>query len=219
MVRLFVAFIALCLINDAFPAPAKHEDLCSAGMDIAFILDARLSSSTWKKTLRMSKKIVDEFGASEDGNHFAVMTFNTEPQIDMKFNKYNGSDLSREKINGDIDGLKRKTGYKFIDRALLAAEKEVFTVEAGMRQKARKVAVVITDGIQTKNRGQFLNLYEASNGLKSKDVEIYSIGVGEDIDVLGLLDMASSEDKVITSGWYILSEFGEFKNSFCYPIQ
>jgi hypothetical protein len=62
-----------------------------------------------------------------------------------------------------------------------------------------QVALVLTDGIQTKDKGPFTSLHIASSRLQNKDVNVYSLGVGSDIDVTELLDMASGKDFVFSA--------------------
>ena len=50
--------------------------------------------------------------------------------------------------------------------------------------------------MQTTTRGPYTELSLASRGLKNKKVQIYSLGVGRDVDRQELQDIASSKDKV-----------------------
>ena len=49
----------------------------------------------------------------------------------------------------------------------------------------------MTDGIQTKDRGSFTPLHKAKEGLVNKGVQIISVGISRDVDVLELLEMAT----------------------------
>ena len=60
----------------------------------------------------------------------------------------------------------------------------------------RQIAIVITDGKQTEDKGPFRQLADASSGLKLKKVQIYSLGIGTNLDQKQLEDIASSKDKV-----------------------
>jgi hypothetical protein len=119
------------------------EEHCSVPMDIAFLLDSSRSTGrrNWQNMLDLSVKLVDSFDVSEEGTHLAVLSFSTKPDIEMKFNTYNGTELKRANIKRDIERLRLQSGLSFIDKALLAADKEIFTVEAGMRQDKRKVSL------------------------------------------------------------------------------
>jgi hypothetical protein len=72
----------------------------------------------------------------------------------------------------------------------------------------------MTDGIQTKDMGTHIPLVTASNGLKTKGVDVYALGVGTDIDVMELLNIASTEDYVLSARW-ISTAFTEFIEQFC----
>ena len=60
-----------------------------------------------------------------------------------------------------------------------------------------QVAVVITDGRQT-TEGGFTRLSVASQGLKSKGVTVFVVGVGKNVDQGELRDMASGPSNVFT---------------------
>lgn len=57
-------------------------------------------------------------------------------------------------------------------------------------------AVVITDGIQTKNEN-YTELSLASRGLKDKGVVVYAVGVGKDVSGTELEDIASGTEFVL----------------------
>ena len=55
--------------------------------------------------------------------------------------------------------------------------------------------MVITDGIQSGSA----NLSVASSGIKNKGVTVYAIGVGNNVNVLELQNIASSKKHVLNS--------------------
>lgn len=59
-----------------------------------------------------------------------------------------------------------------------------------------QIAIVITDGKQTTSRGPYTQLSDASRGLKLKKVQVYSLGIGKNLEEQQLQDIASSNDKV-----------------------
>lgn len=61
-----------------------------------------------------------------------------------------------------------------------------------------QVAVVITDGRQT-TEGGYTRLSVASQGLKSKGVTVFVVGVGKNVDQGELRDMASGPSNVFTA--------------------
>lgn len=59
-----------------------------------------------------------------------------------------------------------------------------------------QIAIVITDGRQTTERGPYTEPSVASSRLKYKNVQVYSLGIGEYVDHQQLADIASSKEKV-----------------------
>ena len=59
--------------------------------------------------------------------------------------------------------------------------------------------MVITDGQQTTDRGSFTELSEASRGLKDKNVNVFSLGIGSGVNETQLTDIASSAKNVFTA--------------------
>ena len=62
-----------------------------------------------------------------------------------------------------------------------------------------KVALVITDGKQTRDRDPITPLMEASQGMKDKGITVYALGVGKNVDRTELQKIASSEETLFTA--------------------
>ena len=65
----------------------------------------------------------------------------------------------------------------------------------------RQVCVVLTTGIQTYNehyQQEYVSMSDASQPLKDKDVHVFSVGVGDDIEVMSLIEIATTPDYVFT---------------------
>ena len=61
------------------------------------------------------------------------------------------------------------------------------------------IAIVITDGEQTIHREDYTPLPEASQGLKDKNVILYSLGIGKNINQGQLNVIVSSKNNVFTA--------------------
>ena len=61
-----------------------------------------------------------------------------------------------------------------------------------------QVLVVITDGKQTTTK-PYTKLSVASQGVKDKDVAVYTVGVGKGADKAELREIASSQENVFVS--------------------
>ena len=63
----------------------------------------------------------------------------------------------------------------------------------------RQIALVITDGEQTTNQGPYTPLSVAFKGIKDKNVEVYSLGIGRTVNRDQLEEIASSKTNVFTT--------------------
>lgn len=59
-----------------------------------------------------------------------------------------------------------------------------------------QIAIVITDGKQTTRKGPYTELSVASSGLTSKKVQVYSLGIGKNVDGQQLVNITGSKNKV-----------------------
>lgn len=62
-----------------------------------------------------------------------------------------------------------------------------------------QIAIVITDGEQTTNKGPYTPLPIASRGLKDKNVRVYALGIGKRINRDQLNEIASSNVNIFTA--------------------
>ena len=65
-----------------------------------------------------------------------------------------------------------------------------------------KVALVITDGKQTRDRGEYTPLTQAAQGIKQKGVTVYALGVGKGVERSDLQAIATSEETVFTAATF-----------------
>lgn len=63
----------------------------------------------------------------------------------------------------------------------------------------QQIAIVITDGEQTTNKGPYTPLSIASRGLKDKNVRVYALGIGKRINRDQLNEIASSNVNIFTA--------------------
>ena len=57
---------------------------------------------------------------------------------------------------------------------------------------------MITDGAQTRDRGDYTDLTTASSGIKNKGVTVFALGIGKSVDL-------SEVDKIASGGDYVYS--------------
>ena len=64
------------------------------------------------------------------------------------------------------------------------------------------MALVITDGKQTRDRGEYTPLAQAAQGIKQKGVTVYALGVGKGVERSDLQAIATSEKTVFTAATF-----------------
>ncbi|XP_048583231.1 uncharacterized protein LOC5507629 isoform X2 [Nematostella vectensis] len=187
-----------CSYTCVKPRPPRG---CPIPIDLALVLDSSgsIGRRNWVKVKRFAKDVIDYYDVSEKGTHIGIVMYSTDASVKMHFNKYSGAEMNNVNIKRDIDELRLERGLTFIDKALKISAEKLFTEKNGMRLNRKKVALVLTDGIQTKDKGPFTPLQKASQPMKDKGVEVYSLGIGSDIDVSELITFASGEKYVFNA--------------------
>ncbi|XP_053495218.1 integrin alpha-M isoform X2 [Ictalurus furcatus] len=97
---------------------------------------------------------------------FAVAQYSSKFQIHIKFNSFSSTD--------QIRGINQIRGGTYTATAIKRVVAELFTSEAGARENANRVLVVITDG-ESHDRSELGN---AAQDAEQKKITRYAIGVG-----------------------------------------
>ena len=114
---------------------------CKTIVDVAFLIDSSgsIGRRNWKLLLDFIKDSVEAFNVSPSGSHVASISYASRAVLDFRFNTLTGDKLNPVELNKLVDRIKHQRGYTYIDRALLLANKEIFSERGGMRQAVRKV--------------------------------------------------------------------------------
>lgn len=176
------------------------EVSCNIPLDFAIIADTSgsISRKNFQLLQNFIRGLVDSFQVDEDYTHIAIIEYSTTASVQLHFNDLSGKNLTRQNVKEKVQSMPHKRGYTYIDRALRMADRDVFTYAAGMRYNVDKVALVMTDGVQTveKNSGKsdIEILTEASKPLKEKGVRIISLGIGKRVNRKSLEAISSGRD-------------------------
>ena len=114
---------------------------CPVSVDFAFILDGSgsISRKNWGRIKDFVKQIIDSFGVSPEGTHFALLEYSDEPKVYLRFNDFTGAQLNEVNVKRKVEEIIQSGGKTFIDKALILANQEIFTQESGMRPGVKKV--------------------------------------------------------------------------------
>ena len=84
-------------------------------------------------------EMVKAFNVGADKTHIAVVAYSNNAIAEIKFNTLTGSSVTEEGYGRLISRIRFQRGFTFIDKALLLADREVFTTAAGMRPELPQV--------------------------------------------------------------------------------
>lgn len=117
--------------------------VCDTTVDLAIIVDSSgsISRRNWVLMKNFVKQVVEKFEVSSAGTHVAGVVYSTLASVVLKFNTLQGAELNVDEVNKKFDEMKHSRGFTFIDKALLLADREVFTKDEGMRADKPKVRV------------------------------------------------------------------------------
>ena len=109
--------------------------------DVAFIVDSSgsIGRRNWLRMLQFLKDMVKAFNVGPDKTHVAVLAYSTGANVEFRFNRLTGSAITEAAYYGLIDRIRFQRGYTFIDKALLLADREIFTQANGMRSQLPQV--------------------------------------------------------------------------------
>ena len=128
--------------------------LCTAGLDIAIVLDKSKSVKlpNLEKAITFIGDLVKTFHPAPDKDHFGFITFHEKAQMVFKFadSQYHDENALLQKIAEEPRKLEL---YTRTDLALIMARDQLFTEEGGDRPDKPNVMIVLTDGRPTKPKG------------------------------------------------------------------
>jgi len=108
---------------------------------VAFLVDSSgsIGRRNWVKMLQFLKDMVKAFNVGPDKTHIAIVAYSTAANLEFKFDRLKGSQITEAGYNGLIDRIRFQRGFTFIDRALILADQQVFQRSAGMRPELPQV--------------------------------------------------------------------------------
>jgi uncharacterized protein YegL len=107
-------------------------------LDVSFIVDSSGSVATHFKTIQgFVKKLIDGFDIGYNKTHVSLMTFSNEPRVQFDFDDF----YNVEDVKLFVDRAGHDGGQTYIDKALKAANEEVFTVRNKWRPNVTSVSM------------------------------------------------------------------------------
>lgn len=122
---------------------------CPVSVDFAFILDGSgsISKENWGRIKEFVKRTISAFDVSPEGSHFALLEYSNEPKVYLRFNDFTNAQLNSVNVKRKVEEIIQSGGQTFIDKALILADQEIFTPEAGLRPGVKQVNPMDFQGI------------------------------------------------------------------------
>ena len=89
--------------------------------------------------IRFVQEVATEFDISTNGTHIGVIVYSNDANVFMRFNSLKGAHLNPVEVSKRMRELPHHRNCTFIDKALLLADKELFSEDGGMRPGVKKV--------------------------------------------------------------------------------
>ena len=184
---------------------------CQTPVDLAFIVDSSgsIGSKNYLKEKHFIKQLARSFGVAPGQSRAALVLYSNSASVKAGFDQY----PTLEQFHKSVDDLPYEKGFTRIDLALQKANQEVFPQA---RKGVPKIAILITDGKQTKTADS-KGLREASEPLRRAGVRVLAVGVGSGVDSDELRLVTESDDDVVVAQSFpdLLVQIGNLTSRAC----
>nr|XP_023970152.1 collagen alpha-1(XII) chain isoform X1 [Chrysemys picta bellii] len=149
--------------------PGGLECITRAEADIVLLVDGSWSIGrpNFKTVRNFIARIVEVFDIGRDKVQIALAQYSGDPRTEWHLNTYG----SKQSLLDAVANLPYKGGNTLTGMALSFILKDNFKPEVGLRPKAHKIGVLITDGKSQDD------IVAPSKRLRDEGVELYAIGI------------------------------------------
>lgn len=108
--------------------------MCQTSVDLVFVLDnsGSVGLENFVKVKDFVKSVIDFFNIGPDGTHVAVVTYDTETQIEFKLLEY----FTKNELRNAVDDIEYNGFLTYTGEALNTVRQQVLTASNGMRTDA-----------------------------------------------------------------------------------
>lgn len=148
-------------------------------VDVAFLIDSSgsLGHRNYRRLLGAVNTLAEHLNIGPMQSHAAVVVFSDKVENPITFNDY----LTLDEFKAKVLNLPFMSQRTRIDLALDMALNKVFTKEGNTRHFVPKIAILLTDGVQTRTRDQ-IPLTTVAGNLINKGVHLYAVGIGRGVN-------------------------------------
>jgi len=162
----------------------RCERHCPLQMDIVFVLDLSGSvEEVYDVVIQFAKSAIYGLPVGPNQARVGIVTYADLASTNFDLNAYSSSTTIRNAL-----AFSKAGGATNTQEAIRLASDEVFTQARGDRSGVKNVMVVVTDGLSTV---QPQNTIPQAMTAKGKGIEMFTVGIGPDVNANEINGMAS----------------------------
>jgi collagen type VI alpha len=162
----------------------KCERRCPVQLDITFVLDLSGSvEEVYDVVIQFAKRSILGLPVGSAQARVAVVTYADQANVTFDLTAYTSSLTIRNAL-----AFSKAGGTTNTQEAIRLTTQDVFTLARGDRSGVKNIMVIVTDG---KSTVQPQNTLPQAATAKTQGIEIYSIGIGPDVNSAEIEGMAS----------------------------
>ncbi|XP_067666686.1 uncharacterized protein [Haliotis asinina] len=181
---------------------------CKTEMDLAFIVDGSgsVSRTNYDRMLAFINDVIDNLRINEDEIQVSALEFSTTVGDIVTFNNF----TTKAALKSSILRMRKRNGGTSTHLAIQEAGDTLFNTSTGARPNAKRVAVLLTDGVSS------MPNYTVFAAQKARDLGItfFSVGVGN----INKVELASIASKPNCTHVFVLNNFQEI-DSLLYQLK
>ena len=157
--------------------------------------------NNWLKEEEFTKVIAKEVEVGLKGGRAAVITFNSNALLKIKFNSH----LNYNSFASAVDRLNQRRGGTNIITALNKGLNDMFQTKNGMRPDSDKIAVLITDGRDSNSISKYR---QVAAQYRQRNIKLLVVGVGS-VDRNKLKELVQDQ-----KDFFVATNFNELLKTF-----
>ncbi|XP_078504196.1 collagen alpha-1(XII) chain isoform X2 [Lissotriton helveticus] len=172
---------------DPTMASSGLECTTKAQADIVLLVDGSWSIGrpNFKIVRSFISRVVEVFDIGSDRVQIALSQYSGDPRTEWQLNAHR----TKKSLMDAVANLPYKGGNTLTGLALKFILEKNFRPEAGMREKARKIAILLTDGKSQDD------IVAPSKRIRDEGIELYAVGI-KNADENELREIASDPDEI-----------------------
>jgi len=167
------------------PSTTNTVDPDACVVDLGFVLDGSgsVGQANWDVTIDYVKSFANTLTISPDKAQIGVVLFGNDASVAIDLDQYNNANALVNALD-DLEYLDENTNTA---AGIRMARNELFSTARGDRANVQNVMIILTDGYPTREVNQTI---PESQAAYNQQIQIFTIGVGNDIDMTQLYMLA-----------------------------